>query len=109
MRRTVEHSLCSLSGLDGGGYYGLGVKAAPWSELPKKLNGVALSLCFHSLRHGFASALANAGVSEEIRMKLTGHRSSDVHQKYTHMNTAPFKEAIDSLCALPKDNASPPR
>ena len=31
------------------------------------------SLSFHCLRHSFNSALANAGVSQEIRMKLTGH------------------------------------
>ena len=62
---------------------------------------------FHSLRHGFASALANAGVSEEIRMKLTGHRSSDIHQKYTHMNTAPLKEAIDSLRSSPNATTVP--
>ena len=62
---------------------------------------------FHSLRHGFASALANAGVSEEIRMKLTGHRSSDIHQKYTHLNTAPLKEAIDSLRSSPNASTVP--
>ena len=52
---------------------------------------------FHSLRHSFASALANLGVSQEIRMKLTGHSSSDIHQKYTHLAIAPLKEAIDTL------------
>ena len=31
------------------------------------------SLSFHCLRHTFNSALANAGVSQEIRQKLTGH------------------------------------
>ena len=30
---------------------------------------------FHSLRHSFSSALMNAGVPEELRMRLTGHRS----------------------------------
>ena len=56
---------------------------------------------FHSLRHSFSSALANAGVSEEIRMKLTGHRSSDIHRKYTHMNTALLKEAIHKIAFSP--------
>ncbi len=60
---------------------------------------------FHSLRHSFSSALANAGVSEEIRMKLTGHKSSDIHQKYTHMSTTLLKEAIDSLQLSPKTNS----
>jgi integrase len=30
---------------------------------------------FHSLRHTFNSTMANAGVSDEIRMKMTGHKS----------------------------------
>jgi integrase len=29
---------------------------------------------FHALRHSFTSALANQGVSSELRMKLTGHK-----------------------------------
>ena len=52
---------------------------------------------FHSLRHGFISALANSGVSEEVRMKLTGHASSDIHKKYTHLSTEPLQQAIDGL------------
>lgn len=52
---------------------------------------------FQSLRHRFSSALANAGVSEAIRMKLTGHRSADIHRKYAHMSNVPLEQAIDSL------------
>ena len=52
---------------------------------------------FHSLRHGFTSALANAGVAEEVRMKLTGHRSPDIHRKYTHLDMGPLKRAVDSI------------
>lgn len=52
---------------------------------------------FHSLRHGFISALANSGVSEEVRMKLTGHANSGVHQRYTHLNPEPLKEAIRKI------------
>jgi integrase len=36
-------------------------------------------LSFHSLRHSFASALANSDVPPEIRMLLTGHRSKTSH------------------------------
>ena len=39
------------------------------------------ALSFHSLRHSFSSILANAGVSEERRMALVGHRERDTHQK----------------------------
>jgi len=55
---------------------------------------------FHSLRHSFSSALANAGVSADVRMKLTGHKSADVHQRYTHMQLEPLKKAIATLPAL---------
>jgi integrase len=52
---------------------------------------------FHSLRHSFNSALANAGVTEEIRMKLTGHSSKAVHARYTHMEMQTLKNAVTSL------------
>jgi integrase len=57
-------------------------------------------LSFHSLRHSFASALANAGVSADVRMKLTGHKSADVHQRYTHVQMEPLKKATATLPAL---------
>ena len=55
---------------------------------------------FHSLRHSFASALANAGVASEIRMKLSGHKNLGVHQRYTHHELAPLRAAIDALPRL---------
>jgi hypothetical protein len=55
---------------------------------------------FHSLRHSFSSALANIGVSADVRMKLTGHKSVDVHRRYTHMQLEPLKAAIAALPRL---------
>ncbi len=52
---------------------------------------------FHSLRHSFISALANAGVSEEIRMQLTGHMSKETHAKYSHFDRKLLENAIDTL------------
>ena len=52
---------------------------------------------FHSLRHSFTSALANAGVSEELRMKLTGHSTRGSHSGYTHLEIAALKNAVTSL------------
>lgn len=57
-------------------------------------------LSYHSLRHSFSSALANAGVSADVRMKLTGHKSIDVHQRYTHMELEPLRKAIAALPGL---------
>jgi integrase len=58
------------------------------------------ALTFHSLRHSFNSAMANAGISQEIRMKLTGHSSADMNTGYTHLELAPLRQAIDSLPSL---------
>ena len=52
------------------------------------------SLSFHSLRHSFNSVLANAGVSQEIRMKLTGHMSAEMNKGYTHHELAPLRAAV---------------
>jgi integrase len=55
---------------------------------------------YHCLRHSFTSFLANAAVSPEIRMKLTGHLSEGVHQRYTHHELQPLKDAIATLPKL---------
>ncbi|MDA1274976.1 MAG: tyrosine-type recombinase/integrase [Verrucomicrobia bacterium] len=55
---------------------------------------------FHSLRHSFTSALANAGVSEEVRMKLTGHTSKPVHHTYTQLELDTPKNAVKSLSSF---------
>lgn len=56
---------------------------------------------FHSLRHTFSSMLANAGVSEEMRMRITGHSSRDMHQRYTHVDVQSLQRAIDTLPTQP--------
>jgi integrase len=43
---------------------------------------------FHSLRHSFASWLADADVHSDVRQKLTGHQSAGIHQRYTHHDKA---------------------
>ena len=58
------------------------------------------SLSFHSLRHSFNSALANAGVSQEMRQKLTGHASAKMNAKYTHLEIEGLRAAVGSLPVL---------
>jgi integrase len=55
---------------------------------------------FHSLRHSFSTILANNNVSEEVRMRLTGHTTRSVHQKYTHHDLKVFQAAIGVLPRL---------
>ena len=52
---------------------------------------------FHSLRHSFNSAMANAGVPDEIRMKLTGHASKKMNERYTHLQLATLKSAVTKM------------
>jgi len=63
-------------------------------------------LSFHSLRHSFNSALANAGVSQELRMKLTGHKTVAMNTKYTHHDLAALKEAVGKLPPLSNGKAT---
>jgi len=55
---------------------------------------------FHALRHSFSSALANAGVSADLRMKLVGHASAQTHARYTHLEWIPLQQAIALLPAV---------
>lgn len=55
---------------------------------------------FHALRHSFTSALANAGVAPELRMKLTGHKSEAMHAGYTHHELETLRAAVGKLPGL---------
>jgi integrase len=62
--------------------------------------GEKVKRSFHSLRHSFASVLANADVAKEIRMKLTGQTTSAVHSNYTHHSEEKLSAAISKLPEL---------
>lgn len=63
------------------------------------------SLSFHSLRHSFNSALANAGVTQELRQKLTGHASAAMNAKYTHHELDNLRAAVAKVPGIPKTGA----
>ena len=52
---------------------------------------------FHALRHSLTSALANADVVEEVRRKIVGHESPDVHAIYTRFEKETLARAIGKL------------
>jgi integrase len=56
---------------------------------------------FHSLRHSFISALANSGVSSELRRRLSGHASEEMHAVYTHHELQTIREAVWAIPRLP--------
>lgn len=41
--------------------------------------------------------MTNAGVPEEVRMKLTGHSSKTMNNHYTHLQVNTLKNAVTSL------------
>jgi integrase len=57
-------------------------------------------LSFHALRASFNSALHNEGVDQELRRKLTGHRSNSVNDRYTRTEMARLHEAVNKLPIL---------
>jgi len=72
-------------------------------RLLREANGAGRSqssLSFHSLRHTFSAALANAGVAVEIRQKLTGHASAEMNAIYTHHELAPLRAAIGAIPSI---------
>src|SRR4029077_4296950 len=82
----------TLVGKSGGGKSGLSSmfrrimdRAGVEGRILRERNGEGRSqssLSFHSLRHSFNSALANAGVPQEIRQTLTGHASASMNEIY---------------------------
>ena len=70
--------------------------------VPKEIElagGMIAERTFHSLRHTFASMLAEADVHADVRQKLTGHSSSKIHQRYTHHDEA-LDRAVSMLPSL---------
>jgi integrase len=75
------------------------MKKAKVSKEIELAGGIKASRSYHSLRHTFASFLAEADVHADIRQKLTGHETSKIHQRYTHHDEA-LDRAIETLPAL---------
>ena len=70
-----------------------------FSEVLKRAGIVAgkgEKVSFHSLRHTFVTRLADAGVAEDVRMRLAGHTNAITHGVYTHEDSQ-SKAAIEAL------------
>lgn len=52
---------------------------------------------FHALRHSLTSTLANLDVSEEIRRRIVGHESAEVHAGYTHTERETLQRAVEKM------------
>lgn len=66
-------------------------------EARGKRGRASYAYSFHSLRHTFNSRLADAGVSQEVRMALVGHQSEEVNAIYTHFHVDTLRQAVGKL------------
>lgn len=55
---------------------------------------------FHSLRATCNSNMANAGVNQEVRMRIVGHASKHVNDGYTHIAANKLAEAVGKIPSL---------
>ena len=76
---------------------GAGVEAGEGENAGKRKMS---SRSFHSLRHGFVSGLANAGIGEDLRMLLAGHTTREIHAGYTHNELKTLSDAVSKLPTL---------
>lgn len=105
-----EHVCPHMAGLKPGGRHGLSeafkriVRRAGLDLQTVKGHGTRniSKRTFHALRHSFTSALANANVASELRMKLTGHTSEATHRGYSHHELAVLRRAMLKLPGLAK-------
>jgi integrase len=120
LHRDLEHELLknagigrapmfpTLAGRDTGGKHGLSGRFAAIMEKARiegkrtqASGGRTLSsLSFHSLRHSFNSAMANAGISQEVRQKLTGHTSAETNKVYTHHELEALRSAVSVIPSI---------
>ena len=110
-----EHICPELAARGSGGKHGLSdsfVRIVKRAKIdPQQVQGKGKSkftrLTFHSLRHSFNSALANAGVSQELRMRLTGHSSVGMNDRYTHQALKPLQQAMSVLPSFNEEAEEP--
>ncbi|MFZ2633871.1 MAG: site-specific integrase [Desulfosalsimonadaceae bacterium] len=60
---------------------------------------------FHSLRHTFASNLAQNGIDLYVIQRLMGHKTFDMVQRYSHLSDSTLLAAVESLNHKPTTGA----
>jgi len=79
-----------------------GVARDPGVEQVNGQGRQVYKLSFDSFRHTAISAMANAGVSKERRMKLAGHKSN-VHERYTHHELEALRLEVEKVESILED------
>jgi len=79
---------------------GAGIAQGTIRERGKGVGRKVSARSFHSLRHSFNTVLVNAGVPQELRMKLTGHSSTEMNAVYSHHELSVIRGALEHLPRL---------
>jgi integrase len=65
-----------------------------------RMLGLPRGFVLHSMRHTFLTRLGEAGVDAFTIMRIAGHSSITVSQKYVHPSTGAMERAFKRLAAL---------
>lgn len=65
-----------------------------WNVLMEELN---MEYTMHYTRHTCATMMREAGVEEDLRKVILGHKSDDITDRYTHYSDQMLLEAIDKV------------
>ena len=65
-----------------------------WKRLMDKLD---MEYTIHYTRHTCATLMREAGIEEDLRKLILGHKSDDITDRYTHFSDEMILEAIDKV------------
>lgn len=111
--RLCDRALATLAALDPKDtgpvftYNGKAVKSMKTAFNKARERAGLENLRFHDLRHTFASRLVQAGIPLYEVMNLTGHKSLEMVQRYSHLAPDYADRAIAALNAIGHDLVTP--
>jgi site-specific recombinase XerD len=70
------------------------------SRLPRRAEVGIEDVCIHDLRHTYKSILIQNGVTLYVGQKLLGHSSSNMMQRYAHLNSNNLRQIVNDLPGL---------
>ena len=81
-----------------GGRHGVAKPAKAFGNAFQRIvKSVAPDLSFHSFRHYAITEMANAGIPEEVRMRIVGHKGRSVHAGYTQIDIKTMAKAVETI------------
>lgn len=93
-----DEALFPNCGTWAGGRHGVAKPAKAFGNAFQRIvKSVAPDLSFHSFRHYAVTEMANAGIPEEVRMRIVGHKGRSVHAGYTQIDVATMARAVDTI------------